>query len=150
MKALMHKQMFAVVMLLIAGPLVLRAQAQQDVPVIEPTYTRICGSDTLDIASPAMSPDGRWIAFGVLESMSRMNLWIVSSEGGAPIRLTHGEYFDEAPAWFPNSDRIAFRSADRQAYWAIMTLSIDPQSGRPEGQPRTVTLEASTAYFDVV
>jgi len=149
MNALVRTQLLTVVVLLIGGPLVLRAQTQQDVPTIEPTYTRIFGSDTLEIGSPAMSPDGRWIAFAVLESMDKMNLWIVSSEGGEPIRLTDGNYSDEAPVWFPNSDRIAFRSVARRPYLAIMTLLIDPRTGQRAGPPQTVTLEASAAYFDV-
>ncbi len=137
-------------MLLLAGPVAVRAQAAQEIPTIEPTYTRIFGSDTLDIGwGPAMSPDGRWIAFSVFEGMDRSNLWIVSSEGGQPIRLTDGDHTDGAVVWFPSSDRIAFRSIDRLAYWAIMSLSIDPQSGHPAGPPRAVTLEGSSAYFDV-
>jgi Tol biopolymer transport system component len=150
MNVVVRRQILAVVMLLIAGTVVLQAQAQQEVPTIEPTYTRIFGSDTLEIGwGPAMSPDGRWIAFSVFEGMNRSNLWIVSSEGGQPIRLTDGDYTDDAVVWFPNSDRIAFRSIDRLAYWAIMTLSLDSQTGRPVGPPRAVTLEGSSAYFDV-
>ena len=82
MKVLMREQMVAVAFLLIAAPLGLRAQNERDVPTIEPTYTRIFGSDTLNIGSPVMSPDGRWIAFAVFENMNRQNLWIVSSDGG--------------------------------------------------------------------
>jgi Tol biopolymer transport system component len=150
MKSLVHKRVLTVVMSLIAIPVTLPAQAEQDVPTIEPTYTRVFGSDTLNnIMWPAMSPDGRWIAFSVFEGNDRNNLWIVSADGGEPVRLTDGDHIDDAIVWFPTSDRIAFRSIYRLPYWAVMTLSIDRQSGRPVGPPRAVTLEGCPAYFDV-
>jgi Tol biopolymer transport system component len=150
MNALAARQILGIVMLLIAGSTALRAQTQQDVPTIEPTYTRVFGSDTLEIGRrPSMSPDGRWIAFSVFEGMNRSNLWIVSSEGGEPIRLTDGDHTDDGIVWFPNGDRIAFRSIDRLPFVAIMTLAIDRETGRPVGSPRAVTLEGSAAYFDV-
>jgi Tol biopolymer transport system component len=121
---------------------------QTDLPTLEPTFTRIFGSDTLAMYAPNMSPDGRWIVFFVHEGGERQNLWIVSAEGGEPTRLTHGDFQDDGARWFPGSDRIAFRS-DRQGHWAVMSLSIDPQTGRAIEPSRPVTLEGSQAYLDV-
>ena len=126
-----------------------RSASQQEVPTIEPRFTRIFGTDSLEIGSATMSPDGRWIAVtasadgGVVS-----NLWILPARGGEPTRLTEGTHMDDGPVWFPGSDRIAFRS-DRPGPWAIMTLPIDNESGRSIGPPRQVTLEGSQAYFDV-
>jgi Tol biopolymer transport system component len=130
------------------GPAALRAQTEQDVPEIEPTFTRIFGSDTLEIYGASMSPDGRWILFPLFGGAETMNVGIVSADGGEPARLTDGDYMDGGAQWFPTSDRIAFRS-DRQGHWAIMTMPIDRQTGRPTGPPRPVTLEGSSAYFGV-
>jgi WD40 repeat protein len=139
----------AVALLLVGGPAILGAQAQEDLPIIEPTFTRIFGSDTLEVwPVMSMSPDGAWIVFGVNEGRQKVNLWIVSTDGGEPARLTDGDYHHDGPVWFPTGDRIAFRS-NRQGYWAVMTLPIDQQNGRPTGPPRPVTLEGSAAYFDV-
>jgi Tol biopolymer transport system component len=127
---------FAVlVALLLSAGTSLHAQSEPEVPTIEPTFTRLFGSDTLEIYGASMSPDGRWVMFG------GENLWVVSASGGEPIRLTEGKA--DGAVWFPTSDRIAFRSS------AIMTLPIDRETGQPTGPPRPVTLEGSQAYFDV-
>jgi Tol biopolymer transport system component len=126
-----------------------QSDAGQDVPTIEPRFTRIFGSDSMEVAYATMSPDGRWIVFGApTKGIDVMNLWILPAAGGEPVRLTQGAHMDDGPVWFPGSDRIAFRS-DRPGPWAIMTLPIDNETGRPAGPPRQVTLEGSQAYFDV-
>lgn len=127
----------------------------QEIRTIEPRYTRVFGSDTLNIMFPEISPDGRWIAFSDWKGADpeSVNLWLVPGEGGDPVRLTEGPYWDDWPVWFPASDRIAFRS-DRparpgQTSSQIMTLQIDTSTGRPVGPPRQVTLKGSQAWYDV-
>jgi Tol biopolymer transport system component len=94
----------------------------------------------MDIGKAVMSPDGRWIAF-----IAADDLCILPAAGGEPVRLTQGAYH---PVWFPDSERIAFLS-DRPGFWAVMTLPMDNETGRPAGPPRQVTLEGSQAFFDV-
>ena len=113
------------------------AQGESDIPTIEPTFTRILGSDTLEVHGASMSPDGRWVVFRA------GGFWIVSAEGGEPMRLTDEENAGDGLVWFPTSDRIAYRSS------VIKTLLIDRETGRPVGPPRQVTLEQSSAFFDV-
>jgi Tol biopolymer transport system component len=126
-----------------------QSRSEEDVPMIEPRFTRIFGTDSMEIASARLSPDGRWIAFIASTDWGvGSNLWIVPTAGGEPARLTGGAYADDGPVWFPGSDRIAFRS-DRPGPFAIMTLPIDKETGRPTGPPRQVTLESSSAYLDV-
>ncbi len=123
--------------------------AQEGVPVIEPHFTRIFGTDSMEIAGATMSPDGRWIVFGAMgKDWSDMNLWILPAAGGEPVRLTQGAHMHDGVVWFPGSDRIAFR-CDRSGPWVIMTLDVDRESGRPKGPPRQVTLEGSQAYLDI-
>ena len=122
---------------------------EQDVPTIEPRFTRIFGTDSMGLDQTTMSPDGRWIVFvAAAEDPGGHNIWILPAAGGEPVRLTQGAYMDDGPVWFPGSDRIAFRS-DRPGPWAIMTLPIDNETGQPAGPARQVTLEGSQAYFDV-
>ncbi|KPK79128.1 MAG: hypothetical protein AMS25_13695 [Gemmatimonas sp. SM23_52] len=122
-----------------------QSDSGQDVPTIEPRYTRLFGADSLDIFEPSISPDGRWVAFENFETADRINLWIAPADGGEPMRLTGGRYVDSNPVWFPGSDRIAFGSTraagSDQSGLFVMTLPIDPQTGRAAGPPRQVTIE---------
>ena len=52
---------------------------------------------------PAISPDGRTVAFS-----ARGWLWTMSTSGGAAERLTTGRDLDSRPAWHPNGTHIAF------------------------------------------
>lgn len=111
-------------------------------PVIEPRLTRIIGSDTLQIREPALSPDGRWVAFSQTTSEIG-SLWIVSSAGGEPRRLIDAANVQE-PVWFPEGDRIAYFSSEISA---IMTVPFDTRLGRVSGRPQRVTLEPAARWF---
>jgi len=115
---------------------------QDDLPTIEVTYTQVLSSDSL-IGGGSLSPDGRWIVFGVY-SGDGGRLWMISSEGGEPFPITSGSTDGDGTVWFPEGDRIAYRSGNR-----IVSLTIDPRTGRPVGEPQRVTLEGSNAYFDI-
>jgi Tol biopolymer transport system component len=123
------------------GRLVAQAP-RESVRTVEPRLTRIFGSDSMEMWSPALSPDGRWVAFVDVyrDGPDAVNLWVVSTTGGAPVRLTAGRYFDVLPTWFPSGDRIAFRS-NRASQNVVMTMPFDPQTGQAAGPPRQVTLE---------
>ena len=157
MKALVHREWLATAIVLIAGVAALRAQESQDVPTIEPTLTRLYGSDSLNFRrdfGAALSPDGRWMVFANFEGADRVNLWLADVESGEAHRLTDGRYFDGAPLWFPRGDRIAFRSTrfagPEQEAAFIAVLAIDTVSGRPLGPPRQITLEQADNWgFDI-
>lgn len=120
----------------------------QEPPTIEPRFTRVFGSDTLSMYQLAISPDGRWIVFSQWEGSrsGRQNLWILRADGGDAVRLTEGDYWDARALWFPAGDKIAFRSS--RVDGNVMTLPIDPATGRPQGPPRQVTFNCD-AWFDI-
>ena len=66
------------------------------------------------VGSPAPSPDGKWVVFSLSEpaydeKKETSDLWIVPADGSAPPRrLTAGKGSESAPAWSPDSRRIAF------------------------------------------
>lgn len=120
---------------LAAGVVPVRSAAQ-DVPEIEPRYTRVFGSDTVDILFPKISPDGRWIAYTRWERGSS-EVWIESTAGGDPVRLASGGW-TVASSWFPGSDRIAYFSSE---VMGVMTVPIDTESGAAAGPAQRVTLE---------
>jgi len=58
------------------------------------------------------SPDGRWIVYSSdYGGLPMPNVFVVSAEGGTPIRVTHEDaYEDGAPSWSPDGKRIVFES----------------------------------------
>jgi dipeptidyl aminopeptidase/acylaminoacyl peptidase len=76
------------------------------------------------VADPAVSPDGKWVAFQVTEvelpSGARNNdLYIAPVAGGAPRRLTSHPKSDTRPRFSPDGRRVAFvsnREGSSQVY----------------------------------
>src|SRR5512141_3054176 len=67
------------------------------------------------VGSPALSPDGKTVAYTVSmydmeENKSNGDVWIVPLAVGTPRRLTTNKASDGSPAWRPDGKRIAFVS----------------------------------------
>ena len=93
------------------------------------------------VGSPAASPDGRWVAFPVSEpaydeKKESSDLWIVPADGSAPPRrLTASKGSESAPAWSPDSRRVAF-TAKRDDDEVSQVYLIDVAGG---GEARRMT-----------
>ena len=75
-----------------------------------------------------LSPDGKWILFGVREAdlkEDRYNtdIWMVKSSGGRPIRLTYTPASESNWQWSPDGKQVAFLS-DRDGKSQIYLLSM--------------------------
>jgi serine/threonine-protein kinase len=89
--------------------------------------------DTADDFAPAISPDGRHIAWVSTRSRSgHRHVWLMTDEGDGFVgrersatdltneRLTAGNH-SQKPSWFPDGERIAFQSNDYDSpdIWSV-------------------------------
>lgn len=73
------------------------------------TYARFGGSNM----SPAPSPDGSKVAM-ILSKDGWTDLYVRSSAGGDPVRLTKSPQDESSPCWSPDSRWICFASKDAE------------------------------------
>ena len=97
----------------------------------EVTYTQL--TDFTDSAiSPAVSPDGRMLAFirGSRTFHDRGQLYVKMLPDGEPVALTHDDYSKMAPVFSPDGSRIAYTvvlRADKWETWSVSVLGGEPQ-----------------------
>ena len=80
--------------------------------------------------NPAVSPDGRWIAFGVWRLGAPPAVWLVDAEGKNPVPLTTDEAGSGVPNWLPGGDRIAYNTW-RQGGPVLYTKDLAAGDERP-------------------
>ncbi len=99
------KKHFLAFFALICGAFTLQAQTTADAP--------------LWLRYPAVSPDGKQIAFGY-----EGDIYLVPAEGGKARQLTTNPAYDARPVWSPDGSRIAFMS-DREGSRDIYVVSVE-------------------------
>lgn len=98
------------------------------------TASAMAQSDPLWMRFPAISPDGKTVAFSY-----KGDIWTVPANGGQARQITTNPAYDAYPVWSPDSRQIAFASS-REGSMDIYVV------GKDGGTPRRVTTDSGDEY----
>lgn len=98
------------------------------------TASAMAQSNPLWMRFPAISPDGKTVAFSY-----KGDIWTVPANGGQARQITTNPAYDAYPVWGPDSRQIAFASS-REGSMDIYVV------GRDGGAPRRVTTDSGDEY----
>jgi Tol biopolymer transport system component len=76
------------------------------------------------LVNPAISPDGRRVAVGQVDSQGNADIWVLDVARGTSTRLTFDAHQDTNPVWSPDGARIAFRS-NRAGHFDLYERNAD-------------------------
>ena len=94
--------------------------------------------------NPAISPDGRWLAFASTRgrTLDETSLWLAPlGVEAAPVRLTDGAWIDSHPAWTRDGRALVFASTREGGDFDLWRLPI--AGGRAAGPPEQLTTAPS-------
>jgi len=104
------------------------------------------------LSSPAISPDGKWVVFTVVEPAydekdQTSDLWIVPADGSAkPRKITFTKGAESGVTWSDDSRRIAF-SAKREGDDAAQIYVLDVAGGGEAQRVTNVSTGARAVKF---
>jgi dipeptidyl aminopeptidase/acylaminoacyl peptidase len=95
-----------------------------------------------EIMEPELSPDGRWIAFGMAKPDGRAAIYIAPlAESPAPekdwIVLFDEDHYLGSPVWSQDGNLLYYLS-ERDGFCCVWVQRLDPRSRKPEGDTEAV------------
>ncbi len=122
----MRRFILLFVALLLAGPAVAQEAPEKQGRAFTPSdWYRLTR-----VSSPAMSPDGRFVAFSVTttpdaENARHSEVWMVSTDGGEPVRLTSPGTESSSPRWSEDGTHLFFSSRRDGGQGSTWVLRMD-------------------------
>ena len=128
------------------APLVLVAQppaAAPAAPALPRAFQSADWHRVTTLGSPAMSPDGRRIAFAVTTVVERENrrhseIWVVGAGGGEPVRWTSPSTESSNPRWTADGKYLLFtsnRPGGKGSTWALRLDEVGGEAIQLENYP---------------
>jgi len=92
------------------------------------TVTRLTSDPAQDVM-PAVSPDGKYVAF-CSDRDGTWDLFMMPTTGGNPVRLTSEATHDLHPSWSPDGTRITFsRFGEVSNRWELWVMDVASPAG---------------------
>jgi tricorn protease len=76
------------------------------------------------------SPDGKWIAYSVVDAEYNDDVWVIPVAGGDPYNVSRHPDTDARPRWSPDGRRLVWlskRHADTQDIWGVWLTRRDDE-----------------------
>ncbi len=156
----MHRSL---ALLLLAAPLAAQqpapVAAAQVAPAAPRAFTPGDWYKVTQLSTPAMSPDGKLVAFTVTTVVERENkrhseVWAVPTAGGTPVRYTAPGYESSNPRFSPDGKYLFFtsnRPGGRGNTWALRMDEPGGEATQVDRYPTgSVPKDRSFAVFDAV
>ncbi len=102
------------------------------------------------VSQPAVSPDGKRVAFTVMtvreaENKRHQEVWVAALDGSAPQRWTSPGYESSAPRWTPDGTHLVFNSTRPNGKGNTWVLRADAPGGEAVQMPTMPSSGSSPA-----
>src|SRR5262245_43293456 len=116
----------------ITALVIMSRRAEPTLQAVE--LTRVTSDPGLT-AYPALSRDGKLLAYASDRAGGIMNIWVQQVAGGEPVRVTDGPADDTEPSFSPDGTVIAFRSErDGGGVYTVPALGGEPRRIADQGR----------------